>query len=470
MVKTKENKMGTMPVFKLLISMAIPMVISMLIQSLYNVVDSIYVGKFSNDALTAVGLAWPMQNLIIALSTGVGVGINAILSKSLGEHNQLKASKTAVNGCYIMLVIFLIFLILGIFLVPTYMNSLSGKSTVVEYGISYLKIILIGCFGLIFSITTEKLLQATGRTILVMVTQGIGAIINIILDPIFIFDLNMGIEGAAIATLIGQYASCIIGILLNVFLNKDIKFNKESIKLDFSIIKEVLLIGIPSAVMASISSILTFLFNKILLSFYYINMPGTNTLYEDIPQTVFGLYFKLNSLFFMPIFGINNAVVPIVAYNYGAKNKQKMMLTMKYSLLLVSFMMLLGTTAFLVIPRELLSIFAESEEVANQLASVGVPCLRIISSSFIIAAFCIVIMSMFQALGNGFYSMACSITRQLIVLLPVAYLFSLTKNLNLVWLSFLVAEIVCLGLSIALFVRLYKSKIKPLDNLNTVIA
>ena len=463
MTDVKTNKMGTMPIFKLLITMALPMVISMLIQSLYNVVDSIYVGKYSDDALTAIGLAWPMQNLIIALSTGIGVGMNAVLSKSLGENNRVKASKTAVNGSFIMVIIFILFLVLGLTILPTYMNALSNDEVVINHGISYLKYVVIGSFGLIFSITFEKLLQSTGKTLLCMIAQATGAIVNIILDPILITDYNMGIEGAAIATLIGQYSSCLLGLLLNIFLNTDLKFNKESLKIDFSLIKEILLIGIPSAVMAAISSVLTFLFNKILLQFVSIPIPGSDIAYGKTPQTVFGLYYKLNSLFFMPIFGINNAVVPIVAYNYGAKNKKKIIATMKYSLMLVSFMMLLGTLAFLIFPKELLSIFAENQEKADQLALVGVPCLRIICSSFLIAAFCIVIMSMFQAFGNGFYSMTCSVTRQLIVLLPVAYLLSLTKNLNLVWLSFLIAEIVALCLSIVLFIRLYKTKIKPLQ-------
>lgn len=465
MTQFKENKMGTMPVFKLLVSMALPLVISMLIQSLYNVVDSMYVGKFSEEALNAIGLAFPMQNLIIAMSTGTGVGINAVLSKSLGENNKAKASATAINGCYIVLVVYFVFLIVGLTLIPTYMNSLSNNLNVINYGVSYLKYICIGSILMIFSITFERILQSTGRTILVMLAQGCGALVNIVLDPIFIFNLNMGVEGAAIATLLGQFVSFVISLLLNIFLNKDITINKNAAKIDFKLIKEILIIGIPSAVMASISSILTFMFNKILLSFYDLYIPNTQQKYEDIPQIVYGLYFKLNSLFFMPIFGINNAVVPIVAYNYGAKNKEKMIKTMKYSLMIVSCLMFAGTMAFLLIPEKLLSIFAESEEAAKQMAVVGVPCLRIISSSFMVAAFCIVIMSMFQALGNGFYSMICSVTRQLVVLLPAAYLLSLTKNLNLVWLSFLIAELVALCLSLFLFKRLYNDKIKPLGTI-----
>lgn len=462
----KENKMATMPVFKLLISMALPMVISMLIQSLYNVVDSIFVGKYSNDALTAVGLAWPLQNLIIAMSTGIGVGINAVLSKSLGQKDNKKASLTAFNGCYIMLVIYLMFLIIGFTFIPSYMNMLSDNQSIINDGVIYLKIISIGSFGVLFSITFEKILQSTGRTLLVMIAQASGTIINIILDPIFIFGTknipSMGIEGAAIATLIGQFSSCIVGLFLNLFFNKDVLINKETIKVDFKIIKEVLAIGIPSAVMAAIASVLTFLFNKILLVFANITMPGTNELYGDLPQTVFGLYFKLNSLFFMPIFGMNNALVPIVAFNYGANNKTKMIKTMKYSLIVVFIMMLIGTLLFWLIPNQLLGIFAENDDIATKLSIVGAPCLRIISLSFLIAAFCIIFMSMLQALGSGFSSMIVSIIRQLVVLLPVAFLLSLTKNLNLVWFSFLIAEVVAFTLSLVFFKKVYNNKIKNL--------
>ena len=462
----KENKMGTTPVLKLLLSMAFPMIISMLIQSLYNVVDSIYVGKYSNDALTAVGLAWPMQNLIIAMSTGIGVGINAVLSKSLGEKNKTKASLTASNGCYIMLVATFIFMIIGLTLMPSYMNAISSNTKVIEEGVEYLKIVVIGAFGLIFSITFEKLLQSTGKTLLVMFAQASGAIVNIVLDPFLIFGWwifpEMGIKGAALATIIGQFFGCFIGLLLNIFLNKEIHFNKQTLKIDFKLIKEILIIGIPSAIMAAIASILTFVFNKILMIFENVKIPNTNTYYKDLPQTVFGLYFKLNSVFFMPVFGLNNAMVPIIAYNYGAKNKEKMMKTFKYSLIFVFIMMSLGTLAFMIFPRELLSLFAENEEVANSLASIGVPCLRIISTSFLVAAFCIVILSMLQALGNSVYSMIVSIIRQIVVLLPVAYLLSLTKNLDLVWLSFLIAELVALIIAIFLFKKVYRDKIKPL--------
>lgn len=468
MESLKKNKMGTMPIFKLLVSMALPMVISMLIQSLYNVVDSIFVGKFSKDALTAVGLAWPMQNLIIAMSTGIGVGINAILSKSLGEKNNVKASQTATNGSYIMIVVYLLFLILGLTLMSSYMNLISDNKLVIDYGVAYLRYVVIGSFGLIFSITFERFLQSTGKTFLVMIAQASGAIINIVLDPCLIFGLGffpkLGVAGAAIATLIGQFAGCFLGLIFNIVYNKEIRINKTTLKINFKLIKEILFIGIPSAVMAAIASVLTFLFNKILLRFSDITIPGTSDKYDDLPQTVFGLYFKLNSLFFMPIFGLNNALVPIVAYNYGAKNKEKMLKAMKYSLMIVFVMMLIGTGLFLIIPKQLLAIFAESDETAKQLALVGVPCLRIICLSFLIAAFCIVIMSMFQALGNGMYSMLCSIVRQLIVLLPIAYLFSLTNKLNIVWFSFLIAEIVALTLSIFLFIKMYRAKIKPLGD------
>ena len=466
MEKFKENKMGTTPIFKLLISMALPLVISMLIQSLYNIVDSIYVGKFSKDALTAVGLAFPMQNLMIAMSTGIGVGINATLSKSLGERNNKKASMTAFNGLFIIAIVFILLLFVGFTLIPTYMNALSSNQAVINYGIDYLRIVVIGSFGVLFAITFERLLQSTGKTNLVMFSQGTGAIINIIFDPLFIngfwFIPAMGIKGAALATILGQYISMTISLILNIKFNKDIKLNKETVKVDSKIIKVILMVGIPSAVMAAIGSVLTFLMNTILLRFENITIPGTNQLYGDLPQTVYGLYFKLNSLFFMPIFGINNAVVPIVAYNYGAKNKKKMLTAMKYSMILVSSLMLIGTSLFLALPSQLLSIFADNKETAMALAMVGKPCLRIISSSFIFAAFCIVFMSMFQALGNGMASMCVSFVRQLVILLPVAFLLSLTNNLNLVWLAFLIAEIVALGLSTFLFIKMYRDKIKPL--------
>lgn len=466
MEKFKENKMGTTPIFKLLISMALPLVISMLIQSLYNIVDSIYVGKFSKDALTAVGLAFPMQNLMIAMSTGIGVGINATLSKSLGERNNKKASMTAFNGLFIIAIVFILFLFVGFTLIPTYMNALSSNQAVINYGIDYLRIVVIGSFGMLFAITFERLLQSTGKTNLVMFSQGTGAIVNIIFDPLFIngfwFIPAMGIKGAALATILGQYISMTISLILNIKFNKDIKLNKETVKVNSKIIKVILMVGIPSAVMAAIGSVLTFLMNTILLRFENITIPGTNQLYGDLPQTVYGLYFKLNSLFFMPIFGINNAVVPIVAYNYGAKNKKKMLTAMKYSMILVSSLMLIGTSLFLALPSQLLSIFADNKETAMALAMVGKPCLRIISSSFIFAAFCIVLMSMFQALGNGMASMCVSFVRQLVILLPVAFLLSLTNNLNLVWLAFLIAEVVALGLSSILFIKMYRGKIKPL--------
>lgn len=466
MAEYKENKMGTTPIFKLLITMALPLVISMLIQSLYNIVDSVYVGKFSKDALTAVGLAFPMQNLMIAMSTGIGVGINANLSKSLGERNNKKASLTAFNGLFIMLIIFIIFLVIGFTLIPTYMKALSTNQAVINYGVDYLRIVVIGCFGMLFAITFERLLQSTGKTGLVMFSQGSGAIINIILDPLLIngfwFIPAMGIKGAAFATIIGQFSSMIISLILNVKFNKDIKLNNETARIDLRLIKSILVVGIPSAIMAAIGSVLTFLMNTVLLRFEHITIPGTNQQYGDLPQTVYGLYFKLNSLFFMPIFGINNAVVPIVAYNYGARNKKKMLTAMKYSMILVSSLMLIGTSLFLAIPSQLLSIFADNKETASLLALVGKPCLRIISSSFMLAAFCIVLMSMFQALGNGIASMCVSCVRQLVILLPVAYLLSLTNNLNLVWLAFLIAEIVALALSILLFIKMYRAKIKPL--------
>ncbi len=457
-----KNKMETMPVFKLLVSMSLPMIISMLIQSLYNLVDSIYVGHYSQEALTAVGLAFSFQNLVIAFATGIGVGINAILSKSLGEKNYHKASQTAKNGLIIISVVVVLFIIFGLTLVKPYMHALSSNENVIKYGVDYLSIVICCSFGCFFAITFERLLQSTGRTFLVMITQATGAITNIILDYVFIFPCGMGIKGAALATIVGQILSGVLGLIFNLKFNKDISLSFKKFKIDFALIKEILLIGIPSVVMSAIASVLTFLFNLILSTFKNITIPGTSDLYGDNPKTAFGIYFKLNGVFFMPVFGLNNGLVPILAFNYGAKRKDKMMKTLKYAILFALGMMTIGTMLFLIIPEQLITMFTNDKESSKQLILTGVSCLRIISLSFIFASVNIVLSSLFQSLGNGFYSMSISILRQLVILLPVAFLFSLTKNLNLVWLSYLIAECCALILSLYLFYVIYKNKIKKL--------
>lgn len=458
----KQNKMATMPVFKLLISMSLPMIISMLVQSLYNLVDSIYVGHFSQSALTAVGLCFPFQNLVIAFATGIGVGINAILSKSLGENNKEKASKTATNGLVLISIVALLFVLLGLLLVKPYMHALSSNSEVIKYGEQYLSIVICVSFGCFYAITFERLLQSTGLTLFSMITQLVGAITNIVLDYVLIFPCGLGVRGAAIATVIGQIFSATLGLIFNLKINKEISLSFKGFKLDKEIIKEVLLIGIPSVIMSAIASVLTFLFNIILGAFDQVTIPGHNEVYGDHPQTVFGIYFKLNGVFFMPVFGLNNGLVPIIAYNYGAKRKDKLMKTLKYATIIAFIMMLIGTLLFLLIPEQLITMFIEDKSSAEELILTGVPCLRIIALSFVIASVNIVLSSAFQALGHGFYSMIISILRQLIILLPVAFLFSLTKKLELVWFSYLIAECFALMLSIYLFYRVYHHKIKLL--------
>ena len=446
----KENKMGTMPINKLLITMSLPIVVSMLVQALYNVVDSMFVARLSESALTAVSLAFPMQNLIIATSTGIGVGINALLSKKLGMKDYKGADSTAHQGVMIIAVCYFLFLILGLTFTRTFFEFQTDDPEIIEYGTKYLSICLIFSFGVFTQITFERLLQATGKTIYTLFIQGSGAIINIILDWVLIFGKfgfpKMGVAGAAVATVVGQIVAGILGIVFNYFKNPYVKIRLNKFIPDFKIISRILAVGIPSIIMASIGSVMTFSLNKILMAF-------TST-----ATAVFGVYFKLQSFVFMPIFGLNNGMVPIIAYNYGAKNKSRLIKTVKLSLIYSVSLMLIGFTVFQTAPHLLLSLFDASEHMVQ----IGIPALKTISYSFIFAGGCIVLISVLQALGNGIYSMIISITRQLIVLIPLAFVFSLTGVLNYVWLAFPIAEFVSIALCIILFFRMYNKHIKNL--------
>ena len=446
----RENKMGVMPVNKLLISMAVPMMLSMLVQALYNVVDSIFVAKISEDALTAVSLAFPVQNLMIAFGTGTGVGINALLSRSLGEKNRELANKTAHNGILLMILTALVCAVLGIFGSHWFFTTQTEDAIIIEYGHQYLSIVMTFSFGLYGQFITERLLQATGRTLYSMYTQLLGAVTNIILDPILIFGLfglpAMGITGAALATVIGQIISACVGLWFNVNKNHDIELRIRELRPDGSVIKKIYSVGIPSIIMGSIGSVMTYGMNLILMGF------------SSTAAAVFGVYFKLQSFFFMPVFGLNNGMVPIIAFNYGARNKERMMKTYKLSVLYAVGIMLIGFMVMQLIPAQLFGMFEASEV----MLSIGVPALRLISISWLFAGFCIISGSMFQALGNGVLSMLISVARQLLVLLPVAYLLSLTGNLNMIWLSFPIAEIASLVLSGIFLYRIYKKIIKPL--------
>ena len=447
----KENKMGTMPINKLLISMSLPMMISMLVQALYNVVDSIFVSQISENALTAVSLAFPVQNFMIAVGVGTGVGINALLSRSLGEKKFEQANKVANNGVFLAVLSYIAFLILGIIFSRRFFQWQTDIKDIVDGGYSYLIIVTTCSFGMYGQIVFEKLMQSTGKTIFSMTTQLTGAIVNIVLDPILIFGLfgfpKLGISGAAIATVIGQICGMGLGIYLNTTKNKEIKVEVKNFRPSLRTIKEIYAVGIPSIIMASIGSVMTFGLNKILLVF------------SSTATAVFGVYFKLQSFIFMPVFGINNGMVPIIAYNYGARNKDRLMKTVKISIMYGISIMLIGLVIFQVFPKELLSLFNASDK----MISIGVPALRTISISFLFAGYCIVVSSMFQALGNGVMSMIVSLVRQLIVLLPVAYLLSKSGNLNMVWWAYPIAEIASICLSVIGFKYVYKKEVLPLE-------
>ena len=445
-----ENKMGVMPVGKLLIQMALPMMISMLVQALYNIVDSIFVGYISENALTAVSLAFPIQNLMIAVATGTGVGINALLSMRLGQKNQNAVNDTAMNGLFLSLCSTLIFIVLGFTIPEVYFKSQTTDLEIIDYGVKYLRVCLIGSFGLFSGITFERLLQATGQTVNSMIAQLAGAITNIVLDPILIFGLlgcpAMGITGAALATVIGQFVTLFVSAYLNFKKNKEIVFNFKTFKPSKSVIAEIYRVGIPSILLASIGSVMTYLMNLILGAF-------TMT-----AVAVFGVYFKLNSFIFMPVFGMNNALVPIIAYNYGARNRKRITGTLKRGVIIILCIMTFGTILFEVFPEFLLGLFNASPEMLE----IGIPALRIIAIHFPVAAICIIFMSCFQALGMGITSMIVSFVRQLVVLLPVAYLLSLTGVLSSVWWCFPIAEFSALILSSFFMIKVFKVKLKDL--------
>ena len=451
---SNENKMGTMPVNKLLVSMSLPMIASMLVQALYNVVDSVFVAQISENALTAVSLAFPIQSLMIAVSSGTCVGINALLSRSLGEKRQKEANLSAVNGVFLAFVSYLVFALMGIFGSHLFFASQTENREIVEFGTQYLTICLIFSFGIFMEMTFERIMQSTGRTIYSMVTQGTGAIINIILDPIMIFGLfgfpRLGIRGAAIATVTGQIIAMILAVWFNHKKNRDVQLSFKGFKPDGRIIAKIYEVGVPSIVMQSIVSIMTFGMNKILIMF------------SETAVSVLGIYFKLQSFIFMPIFGLNNGVIQIVAYNYGAGHKKRIMDTIKLSTFIAVGIMLIGLIIFQVFPEGLLKLFNASDHMLE----VGVPALRIISTSFLFAGYCIILGSVFQALGNGVYSLIVSVARQLLCILPLAYVFARVAGLHAVWYSFPLAELISVTLTTILFRRIYVKKLKNLKNDN----
>ena len=446
----KENKMGIMPVGKLLTNMALPMIISMLVQALYNVVDSIYVSQISESAVTALSLAFPVQNMQIGFAVGIGVGINSLLSKSLGEGNREAANRTAGNGMVLMFIVTAAFMLFGLFGARPYFEIQSTVRETVEGGIAYTRICCLLVMGSFLQIYSERLLQATGRTVLTMVTQAVGAIINIILDPVFIFGWfglpAMGLAGAAIATVIGQWAGALLGLYFNEKHNPDVQFGWRYAKLDGKIIKGILTVGIPSIVMNGVGSVMNFGMNQILQGF------------TETATSVFGIYFKLQSFFFMPLFGINGATISIVAFNYGARKPERIVKTLKLACTAALVLMATRLLAFLLVPDLLLGMFNPSDAFLE----IGRAALRTISWSFPVAAVCICLGASFQAMGNGIYATITSLARQMLVLLPVAYLMSLTGNVNNIWWAYPIAEIVSGSLTVVFFLRIYRQKIKPL--------
>lgn len=447
----RENKMGVMPIPKLLFQMSLPMILSMLVQALYNVVDSVFVAQINENALTAVSLAFPIQNLMIALAVGTGVGVNAVLSRSLGEKEYETANLAARNGIFLALISSVLFALIGFLASRPFFEIQTPDPQIREYGFSYMSIISLLCLGVFMQCMFERLLQSTGKTFFTMLSQGLGAIINIIFDPIFIFGLlgfpKMGVAGAALATVLGQFCGMFLSLFFNIRFNKELQLQMRGFRPNLRIIRIIYSVGVPSIIMQAIGSVMTFGMNKILIQF-------TST-----ATAVFGVYFKLNSFVFMPVFGLNNGMVPIVAYNYGARNKKRMTSVIRLSIITAVCIMIVGVLLFLFIPHVLLGFFNASDHMLE----IGVPALRVICPSFLFAGFSIIVGSVFQALGNGIYSLIVSVSRQLLVILPLSAILAAVGGLSLVWWAFPAAEIVSFSLSIFFYRKIYKQKIAPLS-------
>ncbi len=450
-----ENKMGVLPIKQLIISMSLPMMASMLVQALYNVVDSIFVAQIDEAALTAVTLAFPLQNFMIALGSGTGVGMNALLSRSLGEKNFDRANQAANTTLLLTFINYIVFFLIGIFGVEPFIRTQTSDPQIIAYAVTYLRIICLVSIGIFSQMTYERMLQSTGRTIFSMVSQMTGAVINIIMDPILIFGLlgfpKMGVAGAALATVFGQVIASIVGLICNLKKNIDIKLSIPMIlKPKADVIKEIYFVGVPSILMMSIGSIMTYAMNLILITF------------STTATAVFGVYFKLQSFFFMPVFGLNNGLIPVLAYNFGARRKDRIEEALKFALTLAVSIMVVGAITFLTIPGILLKLFNASDD----MMTIGIPALRIICLSFPVAGICIALGSVFQAFSESIYSLVVSVGRQLVVLIPVAWLLAKTGNVNAVWWAFPIAEIASFMLSIYFFRHVHKKKVAPLELVN----
>ncbi len=452
-----ENKMGVMPVPKLLMNMSLPMILSMLLQAMYNVVDSVFVGRIDQQSLTAVGLAFPAQNMMIAVASGLAVGVNALLSRALGAKRYDEVNRIAEHGIFLSLISYALFLLFGLFGARAFLAAQTDVPYIIDQGTIYLSTVCIYSFGMFGQTIFERLMQSTGRTMYTMITQGTGAIFNIIFDPIFIFTFKMGILGAALATVLGQIVAFLMAIYFNRRKNPEVQLDLRHFHPQRHTIGQICGIGIPSAIMIAIGSVMTFCMNKILIAY---------TTGKEVAATVFGVYFKLNSIFFMPVFGLNNGAVPIIAYNYGAQRKDRMLKTIHLTLLFGVLFMCIGTAVFFCVPGFLLRLFDADE----LMLSIGIPALRIIASSFLGAAVCISISSVYQALGKGVYSMIVSIIRQLGLLIPAAYILARlgqsTGNQDLVWLSFPLAEALAVLVTLFFYRRIRRRIIDPLPEVS----
>ena len=447
----RENIMGTMDINPLLVKLSVPMMVSMLVQALYNVVDSVFVSHVSESALTAVSLAFSLQNVMIAVGVGTGVGVNALLSKSLGEKNQERANKTAENGIFLAFCSFAVFFLIGLTCMRPYFYAQTSDAEIAEQGIRYLRVCSVFSLGLFLQTMSEKLLAATGRTHLSMISQLIGAVVNIILDPIFIFgycgEALSGTTGAAVATVIGQFCGAGSAIFFNLKKNPDIQISFRGFCPSAEAIRRIYVVGLPSIAMQCVGSVMTFFMNQILMGF------------SATAVAVFGVYFKLQSFVFMPIFGLNNGMVPIISYNYGARDPARVKKTIRLSICYAEAIMLFGFCIFQFAPNKVLSIFAASDA----MLAIGIPALRIICPHFLLAGIGVVLGSVFQALGNGVFSLIVSVCRQLVVLIPAAWLLSKTGDVNMVWWSFLIAEVVSALLSLGFMKRIHKTIIEPME-------
>ncbi len=469
--KLGDNKMRTMPVGKLLFTMALPLALSMLVQAFYNVVDSYFVSLVSTDAVTALSFAFPVQNLQIGCATGIAVGMNSLLSKSLGEGNRERANQAAGNGIVLTGILAILFMAFGFFGTKPYYAVFGANEHTTQYGVDYTTICCVLTLGIFVEVLGERLLQASGRTVYTLYTQGTGAVLNIILDPLFILGSEglsemfgiqlpfyiprMEVAGAAIATVIGQWVAAIMAVIFNFTSNPDVHFAVRYLKPKADIVKKILAVGVPSIIMMAIGSVMNFCMNQIFMGF--------KDSYGQTPATVFGIYFRLQSFFFMPLFGINNASISIIAYNYGAQQPKRITKTLKLALGSAMVIMLLGLAVFQAFPDVLMGIFGSAEDAGTQdLVKLGISALRIVSIHFPIAAVGIALGASFQALGNGIYSTITSLCRQLVVLVPAAYLLSLTGNVDAVWWSFPMAEVVSGALTVIFFIRIYRQKVKPI--------